>query len=66
MGHGAYPHLGKDAVVIAAQLVTALQSIISRETDPVEPAVLTIGTINGGERFNIICDSVKMVGTVSR
>ena len=63
-GHGAYPHLGKDAVVIAGQLVTALQTIISRETDPVEPAVLTIGTINGGERFNIICDRVKLVGTV--
>ena len=63
-GHGAYPHLGKDAVVIAAQIVTALQTIVSREVDPVKPAVLTIGAIEGGERFNIICGRVKMVGTV--
>jgi len=63
-GHGAYPHLGKDAVVIAAYLVTALQSIISREINPVKPAVLTIGTIEGGERFNIMSGRVKMVGTV--
>lgn len=63
-GHGAYPHLTTDAVVVAAQAVTALQSIISRRIDPVSPAVLTIGTINGGERFNIVCDRVTMVGTV--
>ena len=63
-GHGAYPHLGKDAIVISAYIITALQSIVSREIDPVKPAVLTIGTIEGGERFNIVCGSVKMVGTV--
>lgn len=63
-GHGAYPHLTTDAVVVAAQAVTALQSIVSRRTDPVCPTVLTIGTINGGERFNIVCDRVTMVGTV--
>ena len=50
--------------MVAAQLITALQTIVSRETDPVDPAVLTIGAIKGGERFNIICGSVKMVGTV--
>jgi amidohydrolase len=63
-GHGAYPHLAKDAIVVAAQVVEALQSVVSREIDPVEPAVITIGTINGGERFNIVCDRVTMVGTV--
>jgi amidohydrolase len=63
-GHGAYPHLGKDAVVIAAQVISALQAVVSREIDPVEPVVITIGTISGGERYNILCSEVKMVGTV--
>jgi amidohydrolase len=63
-GHGAYPQLGKDAVVASSQLVLALQSIVSREIDPTEPAVLTIGRIEGGESFNILCQSVKMIGTV--
>ncbi len=63
-GHGAYPHLSKDAIVIAAQVVNALQTIASRDIDPVEPVVVTIGAIHGGERFNIICDKVTMVGTV--
>jgi amidohydrolase len=63
-GHGAYPHLGKDAIVIAAQVVTALQAVVARENDPVDPAVITVGTINGGERFNILCGRVTMVGTV--
>jgi amidohydrolase len=62
--HGAYPHLGRDAVVAAAHAVTALQMLVSRENDPTEPAVLTIGMIAGGERFNIVAGSVRMEGTV--
>lgn len=63
-GHGAYPHKGKDAVVIASHVVQALQSIVSREINPVEPVVITVGTINGGEKFNILAGSVRMTGTV--
>ena len=63
-GHGAYPHEGRDAVVMAAQIVSSLQSIVSRRVDPVEPAVLTVGTIQGGERFNILASSVTLTGTV--
>lgn len=63
-GHGAYPHEGIDAVVLAAQVVTALQTLVSRRTDPVEPVVLTVGTIHGGERFNILPSSVTLTGTV--
>jgi amidohydrolase len=63
-GHGAYPHLGKDAIVIAGHIVTALQAVVAREIDPVEPAVITVGTIAGGERYNILCGSVSMTGTV--
>jgi amidohydrolase len=63
-GHGAYPHEGRDAVVLAAQIVSSLQSIVARRVDPVEPAVLTVGTIQGGERFNILASTVTMTGTV--
>ena len=63
-GHGAYPHLGKDAVAIASQVINALQILVSRFTDPVQPLVLTIGTINGGSRFNVLCGTVSMTGTV--
>ncbi|MCX5781657.1 MAG: M20 family metallopeptidase [Elusimicrobia bacterium] len=63
-GHGAYPNLAKDSVVVASEIVLALQSIVSREIDPLEPKVLTIGSIKGGERFNIIADKVSLVGTV--
>lgn len=63
-GHGAYPHKGKDAVVIAAQVIQALQTIVSREINPVEPVVITIGVIRGGEKFNILPGSVTMTGTV--
>lgn len=62
--HGAYPHDGIDAVVVAAQAVTALQSIRSRRVNTQEPLVVTIGSIHGGNRFNIITDEVKMEGTV--
>jgi len=63
-GHGAYPHLATDSVVVASQVVNALQALVSRNVDPVEPVVLTIGKIFGGERFNIIAGKVTMVGTV--
>lgn len=63
-GHGAYPHLAVDAVVVAAQVVSALQTVVARQTSPVDPVVLTIGTIAGGQRYNIICNRVRMEGTV--
>jgi amidohydrolase len=63
-GHGAMPHLTADAVAIAAQVVTALQTIVSREVDPVEPAVLTVGEIGAGSAFNIIPEAARLGGTV--
>lgn len=62
--HGARPQEGIDAVVIASEIVTALQTIVSRTSDPTDPAVLTIGTINGGSRRNIIADRVVLEGTI--
>jgi amidohydrolase len=63
-GHGAMPHLTADAIVIAAHVVTALQTVVSREVDPVEPVVLTVGEIGAGTAFNIIPDKAKIGGTV--
>jgi amidohydrolase len=63
-GHGAMPHLAADAVVIAAQVVMALQTVVSREVDPVEPAVLTVGEIGAGTAFNIIPEMARLGGTV--
>lgn len=62
--HGAKPHLGNDAIVAAAQLVSMLETLISRRVDPMENAVLTIGTIAGGTRRNIICNEVSMTCTM--
>jgi amidohydrolase len=62
--HGASPDLGVDPVVMASQAVTALQTIRSRNLDPLEPSVVTVGMIHGGERFNIIPDRVRLEGTV--
>ncbi len=59
-GHGAIPQSTKDPVVIAAQTVLALQTIVSREIPPLEPAVVTVGSIQGGTQYNIIPDEVKM------
>ncbi|MDO4534989.1 MAG: M20 family metallopeptidase, partial [Clostridium perfringens] len=61
-GHGAYPHMAIDPVVIASHVVLALQSIVSREIKPVNPAVVTVATINGGTAENIIPDEVKLSG----
>ncbi len=62
--HGARPHEGVDAIVVAAEIVQALQTIVSRALDPTQPAVITIGTIAGGARPNIIADRVTLQGTV--
>lgn len=62
--HGALPHQGIDAINAAAQAITQFQSLISRLRDPIDPAVLTIGTIHGGVRMNVIADEVKMEGTL--
>jgi amidohydrolase len=63
-GHGAMPHLAVDAVTIAAHIVTALQTVVSREVDPVQPAVLTVGEIEAGTAFNIIPGEARLGGTV--
>jgi len=63
-GHGAMPNRSIDPVVVAAEVVTALQRVVSREVDPVEPAVVTIGAINGGTTYNVIPPRVALKGTV--
>ena len=63
-GHGAYPHLSVDAIPIAAQVISSLQTIVSRTVDPLHAAVLSIGTIHGGFRSNVIVPEVEMTGTV--
>lgn len=63
-GHGAYPHMTKDPVMIASQIVMALQTIVSREVNPQAPAVITVGSIHGGTKHNIISNEVKLQLTV--
>lgn len=60
--HGALPHLGVDAITVAAEIILALQKIISREVDPLNSAVLTVGKISGGEALNIITPRVTFSG----
>ena len=62
-GHGAAPQGTKDAILIAAHLIQTLQTIVSRNTNPIESTVVTVGQINGGYNFNIIADSVTLKGT---
>ena len=62
--HGSSPHLGHDAIVASAAIITTLQTIVSRINNPLKPAVVTIGTIKGGQRFNIIANEVIMEGNV--
>ena len=62
--HGAYPESGTDAIVIAAQVVSALQTLVSRTISPFDPAVLTFGTVSGGTANNILCGEVKLTGTL--
>jgi len=62
-GHGARPHDGVDAIVVAAQVIQGLQTIASRKISPVEPVVISVGKIEGGNARNIICDRVILKGT---
>src|SRR5205807_5407822 len=59
-GHGAYPHKTKDPIVLSAEIINALQTIASRENNPLDPVVVTVGSIHGGTKHNIIPDEVKM------
>jgi amidohydrolase len=63
-GHAASPHLAVDPIAIGAQIVTALQTLVSRETDPMATVVVTVGMFNGGDAFNVIPDTVTFAGTV--
>src|SRR5437870_6402705 len=63
-GHGAYPHKTKDPVVLAAEMINSWQTIASRENNPLDPIVVTVGSIHGGTKHNIIPDEVKMQLTV--
>jgi hippurate hydrolase len=63
-GHGAWPHKTRDPIVVAAQTILALQTIVSRETDPIDSAVVTVGSIHGGTKHNIIPEEVKLQLTV--
>jgi len=59
-GHGAYPHTTIDPIVLSSQIILALQTIVSREVKPIEPAVVTVGSIHGGTKHNIIPNEVKL------
>ena len=63
-GHAAMPHTTLDPVMTAAKIVTELQTIVSREIDPLEPAVISVTTVHGGDAHNVIPQEVKMSGTV--
>src|SRR5437667_5820410 len=62
--HCASPQATKDPVVMAAEFITVLQTIVSRENSPLDPAVVTVGAIHGGTKRNIIPDEVKLLLTV--
>ena len=59
-GHGAYPHTTIDPVVLASRMILDFQTIVSRQISPLEPAVLTVGSIHGGTKGNVIPDEVKL------
>jgi IAA-amino acid hydrolase len=63
-GHAAMPHTTFDPVATAAKIICELQTIVSREVDPLEPAVITIATVHGGDAHNVIPQSVKLTGTI--
>jgi amidohydrolase len=63
-GHGAYPQSVKDPIVMAAEFILAIQTIVSREDSPLDPAVVTVGSIHGGTKYNIIPDEVKLQLTI--
>ncbi len=61
--HGAEPHNGIDAIVAAANWIVNVESMVARETNPMENLVCTIGVINGGDRYNVGCGDVYLEGT---
>jgi amidohydrolase len=63
-GHGAMPHQTVDSIVVSAQIVNALQTIVARNVDPIDSAVVTVGTLHAGTARNVIADTAKMSGTV--
>lgn len=63
-GHGGMPHQTVDAIVVAAQIVNALQAIVARNIDPIDSAVVTVGTFHAGDIHNVIADTAQMGGTV--
>ena len=63
-GHGASPHLSKDPIVVAVDLINAYQKIISREVNPLEPAVLSVTSIHAGSTYNVIPEDAEMLGTI--
>jgi amidohydrolase len=62
--HGAYPHRGVDTIFILGQVINAIHGIVSRRIDPLQPAVISIGTVHGGQADNVIPDSVEISGTI--
>ena len=64
IAHGAYPHLGKDALAASAVFINSAQHVVSRESDPADPVVITFGKIKGGDGYNIICENIEIEGTV--
>ena len=63
-GHAASPHQGMDAIAMAGQFITGIQNIVSRQTSPLDPAVITFGKITGGQKSNVMCGQVDLAGTV--
>lgn len=63
-GHGSMPHKSIDGITLSAQVINQLQYVVSRQTDPLEPLVITIGTIQGGFAWNVIAETVTMKGTM--
>ncbi|GAF24457.1 MULTISPECIES: M20 metallopeptidase family protein [Shouchella] len=63
-GHASMPHQGIDAIVVANQVMSSLQTIVSRNVDPLDAAVITVGKITGGDRYNVIASEVVLEGTV--
>jgi hippurate hydrolase len=63
-GHGAYPHTTRDPIVLGARIVTSLQTLVSRENNPLDPAVVTVGSFNAGTKHNIISDEARLQLTV--
>src|SRR3546814_8146805 len=63
-GHGAYPHTTKDLIVLASAIVMKLQTLVRRESSPLDPAVVTVGSLHAGDKHNIIPDEAKLQLTV--